>query len=113
MGARGEHLAEFELCVLAALAHLGGDADGGALRREIEQRARRSTAIGAVYATLARLELKGLVRFYIEGPRPTPGGRARKRAVLTAAGRRSLQRTAAMFDRMLDGLTPRVAGERA
>ena len=108
MGSRGEHLAEFEVCVMAALAHLHGDAPGGDIRREIERRGKRIVAIGAVYATLARLEAKGYVRFYIEGPRPTPGGRARKHAVLTASGQRALRRTATMFDRMLEGLTPRV-----
>lgn len=97
---------------MAALAHLQGDAPGGEIRREIQRRANRTVAIGAVYATLARLEAKGLVRFYVEGPRPTPGGRARKHAVLTSSGERALRRTVTMFDRMLDGLTPRVSAQR-
>jgi DNA-binding PadR family transcriptional regulator len=113
MPPRGDHLGEFEVCVLAALSHLDGDAHGGAIRREIERRAQRTAAIGAVYATLDRLEAKGFVRFYIEAPRPEPGGRARKHAVLTAAGQRELRRTATMFGRMLEGIAPHAATERS
>ena len=91
---------------MAALAQLGGDSFGGEIRQEIERRGRRLVAIGAVYATLARLEAKSLVRFYIEPPRPVQGGRARKRAVLTASGRRALRRSATLFTRMLSGLVP-------
>ena len=102
--AKGDHLAELEICVIAALAQLGGDSYGGRIREEIEDRGKRLMPIGAVYATLTRLEAKGLVRFYIEGPRPVQGGRARKHAVLTPAGRRALDRSAALFNRMLAGL---------
>lgn len=104
---KGDHLAEFELCVIAALAHLGGDSYGAAIRKNIADRGRRLVSIGAIYATLRRLESKGFVRFYIEGARPVQGGRARKRAVLTVAGRAALKRSASLFSRMLDGLTPR------
>ena len=89
---------------MAALAQLGGDSYGAEVRQDIERRGRRLVSIGAVYATLARLESKGYVRFYIEGPRPVQGGRARKHAVLTASGRRALGRAATLFSRMLDGL---------
>jgi PadR family transcriptional regulator, regulatory protein PadR len=106
---KGDHLAEFEICVIAALAQQGGDSYGGAIREEIERRGKRLIAIGAVYATLTRLEAKGFVRFYIEGPRAVQGGRARKRAVLTASGRKALERSAMLFNNMLAGLSPRDA----
>src|SRR5262245_595157 len=106
---KGDHLAEFEICVIAALAQLGGDSHGSEIRQEIEKRGKRLVAIGAVYATLARLEVKGFVRFHVEGPRAVQGGRARKHAVLTPAGRRALDRSAALFNRMLAGLAPRDA----
>jgi len=106
---KGDHLAEFEVCVIAALAQLGGDSYGRMIREEIEARGKRIVPLGAVYATLSRLEAKGLIRFYIEGPRAVQGGRARKHAVLTPAGRRSLERSAALFTRMLAGLAPRDA----
>jgi hypothetical protein len=73
---KGQYLGEFELYVLSALARLGADAYGMTVRREIEERAGRSVAIGAVYATLDRLAEKGLVSFTISDPLPVPGGRA-------------------------------------
>ena len=98
---RGQYLAEFELYVVAALARLGDEAYGVTIRREIEQRSGRSVAIGAVYATLARLNDKGYVAFRISDPRPIQGGRARKHALLTASGRRVLQRSTEMLQRIL------------
>jgi DNA-binding PadR family transcriptional regulator len=98
---RGRYLGEFELYVLAALARLDGRSYGMAIVREIESRTGRLVAIGAVYATLSRLERKGLVSFSVTDPLPVPGGRARKEARLTAAGRRALDRSAAMLGRIL------------
>ena len=76
--AKGDFVGEFELYVMLALAHLGDEAYGVTIRREIEARTGRTIAIGAVYATLARLEEKGLVQFRISDPQPVQGGRARK-----------------------------------
>ena len=98
---KGQYLGEFELYVLSALARLGADAYGMTVRREIEERAGRSVAIGAVYATLDRLAEKGLVSFSISEPLPVPGGRARKHAALTAEGRRALAHSTRMLARML------------
>ena len=103
---KGDHLAEFEIGVLATLAQLGGDSYGGEIRQELERRGRRLVTVGAVYATLRRLEGKGFVRFYIEGARPVQGGRSRKRAVLTASGRAALGRAATFFQRILAGIAP-------
>ena len=75
--AKGDFVGEFELYVLLALAHLGDEAYGVTVRREIEARTEREIVIGAVYATLGRLEDKGLVRSRISEPQPVQGGRAR------------------------------------
>jgi DNA-binding PadR family transcriptional regulator len=98
---KGQYMGEFELYVMAALAHLGQDAYGMSVRREIEARSGRYVAIGAVYATLKRLEEKGLVRFTVSQPLPVPGGRARRHARLTAAGQRALEHSTRMLARML------------
>ena len=100
---KGDFLGEFEIYVMLALAHLGPDAYGVSIRQEIERRTGREVAIGAVYATLSRLEDKGLVRYDLSAPLPVPGGRARKHFVLTADGGRSLAHSAAMLTRMLHG----------
>ena len=54
-------LGAFEVMVLLAVARGGGDAYGMTVRREIEERTGRDITIGAVYATLERLEKKGLL----------------------------------------------------
>ena len=82
----GRFLAEFELYVMLALARLGTEAYGASIRRDIQSRTGRPVSVGALYATLARLGDKGLVRFTISSPEPTRGGRARKHCALTPAG---------------------------
>ena len=101
---KGDHLGEFELYVLAALLRLGDDAYGVTIRQEIEGRTGRPASIGAVYATLGRLADKGLVTFWISDPLPVPGGRARKHARVTPAGRRALRTSTRALASLLDGL---------
>jgi DNA-binding PadR family transcriptional regulator len=104
--AKGDYLGEFEIIVLGAVLRLGDDAYGVSIRREIERRIRRPATIGAVYATLDRLEEKKLVTFAVSDPRPVPGGRARKFFRLTAAGARALSRSRRALGLMFEGLDP-------
>src|SRR6202047_163885 len=55
------HLGEFELVVVLALLRLGENAYGVPISREIERQCGREAAFGSVYATLERLQKKGLV----------------------------------------------------
>ena len=107
--AKGDFLGEFEIYVMLALAHLGAEAYGVTIRQEIERRTERDVAIGAVYATLSRLEEKGLVRHQLSAPLPVQGGRARKHFTLTEPGDRALAHAARMLSRMMHGwrLEPR------
>ena len=107
---KGDFVGEFELYVMLALAHQGDEAYGVTIRREIEERTGRTIAIGAVYATLARLEDKGLVQYRISDPQPVQGGRARKYFTLTAPGTRALRHSTAMLARMMAGLSPDLRG---
>ena len=108
--AKGDFLGEFEIYVMLALAHLAPEAYGVTIRREIEARTGRTIAIGAVYATLARLEEKGLVQFRISDPQPVQGGRARKYFSLTRSGARAVRHSTAMLARMIAGLSPDLRG---
>jgi len=54
--AKGEYLGEFEHIVLLALLRLSDAPYGASIRAEIESITGRSSAIGAVHATLERLE---------------------------------------------------------
>ena len=71
------------------------------VRREIETRTERDVAIGAVYATLDRLEAKGLVR----SRRTFGNGPSRRRFELTRAGARALTETRAMRERLWAGVS--------
>ena len=98
--AKGDFLGEFEQIILLAVLRLAGDAYGMEVRREIETRTGRDASIGAVYATLDRLEAKGLVRSHEE----TRGERPRKLYQVTAVGTRSLAATHRAVSSMWEGL---------
>jgi DNA-binding PadR family transcriptional regulator len=100
---KGTFLGEFEIYVMLALVHLRDRAYGVTIRQEIERRTGRDVAIGAVYATLSRLEEKALVEHELSRPLPVQGGRARKYYTLTAAGERALSHATAMITRMMQG----------
>jgi len=104
------YLAEFEMYVMLAIARPGAEAYGAAIRREIEDRAGRPVSIGAVYATLGRLEDRGLLDHQVTEPLPVRGGRSRKVYALTATGRAALGTSTSMLVRMMDGV-PLARGE--
>ena len=84
-------LGPFELATLLAVARLGDDAYGLAIRRDLAERTGRSYAVGAIYTTLQRLEDKGLLDSHASEPLPVRGGRSRRRFRLTGAGVRALR----------------------
>ena len=106
----GPFLAEFEFCVMLAIAHLGDDAYGALVRQEIESRTDRPVSIGALYTTLARLEAKGLLTLRTVKSQPGQRGRARRYCRLTPAGTRALQQSAITVSRMMRGF--KLAPER-
>ncbi len=106
---KSKFLGEFEIVVLAALTSLGEDAYGIAIINHIEERTDRSVAVGALYATLARLEKKQYVNSSVGEATPQRGGRAKRYYRLTALGQKQLQRSANMLSTMLsdvDGWAP-------
>src|SRR5215217_2670029 len=84
-------LGELELLVMLALLRLSDEAYGVSIRQEIERRSGHDVAIGAVYATLTRLEEKRFVSTWLSDPLPIRGGRARKHWRLTPLGDRALR----------------------
>jgi PadR family transcriptional regulator PadR len=97
---RGEYLGEFEQIVLLAVARLGAQAYGMEIRREIEQRTERTVSIGAVYATLDRLEDKG----YLRARDDDSGGRARRFFTVADAGVDALEAARSLQTKMWSGL---------
>lgn len=101
---KGSFLGEFEQVVLLAVAQQGEDGYGVTIRQEIERRTGREVTIGAVYATLSRLEEKGLASSYEGEAVARRGGRARRHFRIEPAGARALHATRGMVDAMWDGL---------
>lgn len=99
-----DHLGEFEQLVLLSVLRLGDGAYGVTIRREIEVQARRNVTIGALYATLDRLEGKGYLHSWFADPTPRRGGRAKRYFQILPAGEQALVRHKAMFDRMWAGV---------
>jgi PadR family transcriptional regulator PadR len=71
-------LGELEQLVLLATIRLAEDASTTAIREELGQRAGRDLSRGALYATLERLERKGLLESSFGEPSPERGGKAKK-----------------------------------
>jgi PadR family transcriptional regulator PadR len=103
------YLGEFEHIVLLAVLRLGDTAYGVTVRQEIEIRTGRDVSIGAIYATLSRLETKGLVKSRAGEPTPERGGRGKRLFRVTAHGVRSVNEAQRVLRQMLDGLEPIVS----
>lgn len=102
--AKSDRPGAFEEVVLLAVARLSDQGYGVTILREIEERTRTRPALGAIYATLERLEARGWISSYQGEASPVRGGRARRHYRLTATGSRALEATRQMFDRLWDGL---------
>jgi DNA-binding PadR family transcriptional regulator len=104
---RGELLGSLEHIILLALVRLDGDTHGMIVRREIEERTGRNISIGAVYATLERLEAKRYISSFIGEPTPQRGGRAKRLFRVDAAGKRALEVSEQTIRSMTAGLKDR------
>jgi len=101
---KGEYLGEFEQIVLLAVLRLGKNAYGVTILEEIEQRTGRWVMIGAVYATLDRLETKRYISSRVGSPTPERGGRAKRFFRVTAQGSAALERSREILQNMWAGL---------
>jgi PadR family transcriptional regulator PadR len=99
-----DYLGEFEHIIVLALLRLADQAYGVTVRQEIELRTAREVSIGAVYATLDRLETKGYVKSHRGDPTPERGGRSKRFFRVTAKGAAAVSRTHRAFESMAEGL---------
>ncbi len=99
-----EFLGSFEQLVLAALARLGDDAYGMSVRTEISERTEREIAIGAVYATLERLETKGYACSHSGQGGPEREGKVKRYYEITRAGRDALRDSVRQLNSLVLGL---------
>lgn len=97
-------LGVFEQLILIALLHLKEDAYGVTVRREVEERTGRSVSLGAVYATLERLEKKGYVSSFQGEPTAERGGRAKRYFRIERSGTVALRQSLQTVRNMTKGL---------
>lgn len=79
--------------LLLAVIHLGDEAYGVPISRELERHRGRSVSVGSVYAALERLEGKGLVASTLGDPTPERGGKAKRYFRVTREGLRQIRET--------------------
>lgn len=97
-------LGEFEQMLLLSILQLGDQAYGPVLGPYLEQSIGRSVSRGALYATLGRLEQKGLVRWQLEPGGSARGGHRRRRFEVTRSGVAALRTYRSALRRLWSGL---------
>jgi len=105
------YLGEFELMILLAVIHLGDEAYGVPISRELERHRGRGVSVGSVYAALERMEAKGLVTSDLGDPTPERGGKAKRYFTVTRTGLRQVHETRRILSRLWNSL-PELKGER-
>jgi PadR family transcriptional regulator PadR len=94
------YLGEFELMILLTVIHLGEDAYGVPISRELEKHRGREVSVGSVYAALERLETKGLVASSLGDPTPERGGKAKRYFRITKEGLSQVHETRRVLTRL-------------
>lgn len=107
------HLGEFEQHLLLVVLRLGGDAYGLNIARELETQAGRKVSRGALYATLDRLERKGLLRWKPESGPTARRGLPRRAYTVSASGRAALRESRERLHRLWRGVEHLLKGPAA
>lgn len=85
-------IGQFEQLVMTAILERGPHAYGVSIHEAVEALSGgRTVSLGAVYATLDRLEDKGLISSWLSDPTPERGGRAKRFYRLEDAGESALR----------------------
>ena len=104
-------LGQFELMVLLALMRLGEDAYGVTIAGELEEQTGREVVVASVYATLERLQDRGLVSSSLGESTPERGGRAKRYFRITGAGLREVREARRSLMSLWKGL-PELKGQQ-
>jgi DNA-binding PadR family transcriptional regulator len=96
-------IGQFEQIVLAAVASQRDNAYGVSIHAAAgELSAPKAVSLGAVYATLDRLEDKKLIRSWLSEPTRERGGRSKRHYALTPAGEVALRESVRTARRICD-----------
>jgi PadR family transcriptional regulator len=109
---KGEYLGNFDLMLMLALLRLGEEAYGVTIAQELEEQTGREVVVASVYATLDRLEERGLVTSRLGDPTPERGGRAKRYFRISADGIREVRDARRCLINLWKGV-PELKGEKA
>lgn len=90
---KGNYLGEFEELVLLSVASLPDEAYGVSIMHYITNETGRNVNISAVHEVLKRLQRKGYLKSSMGGATAERGGRRKRYFILTASGRKMLEKT--------------------
>lgn len=110
MANKESYLGEFEHIVLLTVLRAGEQAYGVSIRQNVKRLIDRDVSIGALYATLERLEKKAYLTHRSGQPTPERGGRAKRYFKITGEGLVALQMTKKNLEALWLGLDLTVAG---
>ena len=96
-------LGTFEQAVLLSVLKLRDEAYGRSVLRAVGDTLQRDVSAGAVYATLERLEGKGMLRSRLGEGTPVRDGRPRKYYKVTRAGVEALNDTREALEQIWKG----------
>lgn len=94
------YLGEFEELTLLAVKAIGEPTYGVPVQQYVERAAGRTVSMGAVYATLMRLEAKGLLKSIQGEPTPARGGKRKRLYDVTPEGMRAVRDLRRVRDRI-------------
>jgi PadR family transcriptional regulator, regulatory protein PadR len=97
-------LGSFEQAVLLAVIRLRTEAYGSAVVTELCKRLEREITVGAVHATLVRLENKGLLSSHLGEGTPIRAGRPRRYYKVEPKGARALGEARKAFSEIWRGI---------
>ncbi len=98
-------IGQFEQIVMTAILRCGRNAYGVTIHAAVQDLSGgKSVALGAVYATLDRLEDKGFISSWLSDPTPERGGRSKRHFRLEKDGERVLKDSALTARRICDVL---------
>lgn len=106
-----ESLGQFEQIVLTAILALDGNAYGVTIHAKVEDLSRPKKATrGAVYATLDRMEDKGLISSWLSEPTRERGGRSRRHYRIEKSGAKALRESARTAQRLVETIAQTLGG---
>lgn len=104
------YLGEFEEIVLLTIGILHKEAYGVSIKDEIETRLKRDVSMGAMHATLLRLEEKGYIKSANGETTEDRAGRPRRYFEITALGKKAIAYSKSTRDQLWNAI-PKVVLE--